>query len=197
MPVKVLVTIDASDLVRQGNTIWQVASMTPKALEAVLDQAAKKRVRLIRRFTPSQKRKDPRHPLKLRDSYDILKARGKRTIVTLEPNKYTWVTEGTRPPSGGSGIILPRLKKALYWPQIRGGRPVAVVYRHPGIRQPNRFVERAMQGYYSTGGDDSLLAVLVNGIVIGIISGIGELMAAAGMLLMPVSKLIRQSGEEN
>lgn len=45
------------------------------------------------------------------------------------------VRGGARAPSGGTGLIMPRLKKALYWPGIRGGRPVALVENHPGIRK--------------------------------------------------------------
>jgi len=44
------------------------------------------------------------------------------------------VRHGAKAPSGGRGIIKPRTAKALWWPGILGGRPVAMVNNHPGIK---------------------------------------------------------------
>ena len=151
-----IIVIDASDLERVAQRINGAAILLPSDIEVALTSAVRERLRLIRKEAPSQDRRDARYPIKLKESFRSIKSIGKRVIVTDTPYKYIWTTEGTRPPSGGTGVILPRFKKALFWPGIIGGKPVARVNKHPGITKPNRFVDRAMLKY----GDNDLKIII-------------------------------------
>ena len=157
-----IIVIDASDLERVAQRISGAAILLPMDIEMALTSAVRERLRLIRKAAPSQERtrieKDSRHPIKLKESFRSIKSVGKRVIVTDAPYKYTWVTEGTKPPTTGGvvGRIVPRFRQALFWPGIVGGRPVARVNKHPGITKPNKFVDRAMLEY----GDNDLKIII-------------------------------------
>ena len=58
------------------------------------------------------------------------------------------VRSGARPPTGGTGIIMPRARKALYWSGLEHPIPMVgppVTRRHPGNVKPQDYVGSSMQ----------------------------------------------------
>ena len=153
------ITIDASQVTNALRVIEQSAQATPAVLSGVLDAAARQRIALLKANTPYQARVDPRYPTHLRDSYHY-RSSGLTREIYISPLgsafKYMYVTEGTAAHS-----ILPNAKRALYWPGIQGGRPVASVY-HPGTRA-NPFNERAEQQYTNGGAEAQTETAVANG----------------------------------
>ncbi len=150
-----LITIDASDIKRIGRQIANGAAQTPRGIENSLTRIGNRRLAALRTHAPGQTRLDPRHPIKLRDSFAMRSIRGERTITTETPNKVAFLLTGTAP-----HMIKPLFKKALWWPGL--ANPVAYV-QHPGTR-PNDFISKAWSNY--GGGDDDEVRRLADSIVI-------------------------------
>ncbi len=150
-----LVTIDASDLQRIGRQIAVGAAQTHRGIENSLTRVANRRLAALRANAPSQTRRDPRHPIKLKDSFRMRKLDGERIITTETPNKVAFLLTGTAP-----HMIKPLFKKALWWPGL--ANPVAYV-QHPGT-QPNDFISRAWSDYGD--GDDEEVRRLADSLVI-------------------------------
>jgi hypothetical protein len=154
-----IITIDSSDLLRVANNIERSAKEVHRLLEWRLSMAARERVNLLKEEAPSQTRTDPRHPIKVRDSFSYIKGSGTRTIVTSTPYKVSIISTGTR-----AHVIRPLFKKALWWPGLE--HPVRMV-NHPGT-QANDFIERAFRRYDTIGGDVKHAQVIADMTVIGI-----------------------------
>ena len=103
-------------------------------LEARLTHAANIYADELAKAAPSGKGNDPRHPVKLKESFRVVKLPGahSRQVITLAPRKFSWTNYGTRPPTLGSGYIFPRKKGALYWEGLQ--HPVLFVSEHPGTK---------------------------------------------------------------
>lgn len=147
---QVIIQIDASDLQRVARDIGMAAAMMPQRLEAALDAAAVGRLSALQEVTPVGKRSDERYAKRLSKSYEIRRGVDSRSIITTEVVKWNIVTGGVV--SGKINPIFPRVKKALWWPGIRGDRPVAAVYKHPGIKAQD-LLGRANNRYNQEGGD--------------------------------------------
>lgn len=156
-----VITIDASQVKNALKVIEQSADVTPALLAGLLDATTRQRMAILKANTPYQERTDPRYPTHLRDSYHMRAIGKDAREVYIAPissaYKFLYVTEGTK-----SHNIFPNMQKALYWPGIQGGRPVAAVYNH--ITKANPFHERADQQYYSSGIDAKLTSATANGI---------------------------------
>jgi hypothetical protein len=160
-----IITIDSSDLLRVANNIERSAKEVHRLLEWRLSMAARERVNLLKEEAPSQTRTDPRHPIKVRDSFSYIKGSGTRTIVTSTPYKVSIISTGTRP-----HYIHPLFRKALWWPGLAHpvrwvGPPYTKI--HPGTA-PNDFIERAFRRYDTMGGDVRHAQVIADMTVIGI-----------------------------
>jgi len=147
-----VVQVDASDLIKIGGRITTMAALAGPAIEVMLDAAARARLGALKKATPYQRRGDRRYPVHLRNSYVITATSGKRTISTLEARKFNFVVQGT-----SAHVIKPRFKKALYWPGIEGGRPVAVVWNHLGT--PAQDIVGNSDGIYRAKGNRMMFTV--------------------------------------
>lgn len=122
-----IVVVDASDLIKIGRDMAQVAAMTPRGLESALTRASTARLYYLQDITPFGERRDTRYAKRLLQSYSVVKSPGVRQIVTSERAKFDIVDKGTR-----AHMIYPRHPKdALFWPGL--AHPVAWA-RHPGTR---------------------------------------------------------------
>ena len=171
--MNIVVTVDTSDLRRGSRNFQAAARRTPELIERGLDEISQERKDAISDAAPRQARRDDRYPEHLYRSFDIVREPGMRSIVTRQPEKFHYVTQGTR----GGYEIHPRFKKALYWPGL--SHPIPYVgdpytSNHPGISRPNSFVDRAM-AEVGTRADVSAFTTITNKLAGIISSGVGRL----------------------
>lgn len=137
---------DGSSFTRASKAFAIIAKLIPSRLDKAAEKEATHIAILLNRAAPSQKRYDERFPDKLDESFYAQRyGPGVWAVYTKAPYKHLWVTYGTK-----RHPILPRAKKALWWPGIRGDRPVASV-NHPGIRRKNRYAQIAIDDYFKSG----------------------------------------------
>jgi len=186
--MSIVVTIDAGDLERVGKRFLHASRAIPEMLERGLDVVAERRKQEISDAAPRQTRPDARYQEQLYRSFDIVREAGMRSIVTRQPEKLYYVTHGTNP-----HVIKPRNKKALFWPGIRGGRPVAMVH-HPGYRG-NDFINRATSAAGATGGGGSgiqkmatEMAQAIAAVTASVAVGVSVVAGAAGWALDSLMK---------
>jgi hypothetical protein len=138
------IEIDVSDLIQVAKDVTKVAAYTHRQTEIALTRMANSRIKLLNELAPYQERHDPRYGGHLKDSFQMVKGDGIRTIVTTQPAKLMRVTGGV-----SEHDIEPRNKQALWWPGL--SNPVSIVH-HPGS-EAYPFVDmvvESMDGYNPT-----------------------------------------------
>lgn len=145
-----IMLINSDDLTKLGDRLYDLSKATPRAIEWRLTHLANQRIKSLIEVTPSaglsdldRPGLDIRHPVKLKDSYGMVKSPGMREITTSTPYKFLWVTQGTTP-----HMIFPRFKKALMWPGLAHPIPwVGPPYtrEHPG-NAPNPYHQNLQTG---------------------------------------------------
>ena len=126
-----VISIDVSDLERIAENMKAAKIAMNFALQSKLTRAANVYASELAQAAPNSNSNDPRYPVKLRESFRVLKIGSSRQVITTAPQKFTWTNSGAQPTTFGTGYMFPRKKKALYWEGAR--HPVAYLEGLKGI----------------------------------------------------------------
>ena len=125
-------TIDVSSLEEIARNMVAAKIQMNFALQSKLSRAANVYASELSQAAPSSNSADPRYPIKIKESFRVLKIGSSRQVITTAPQKFTWTNSGAQPPTFGTGYMFPRKKKALYWEGAR--HPVAYLEGLKGIK---------------------------------------------------------------
>ncbi len=139
-------TTDTSGLAAFIAKVKLAATMVDPAMDEALDKIAEEGVLLLQEAAPYDPAENngviPGEEGHLRDSFDVVPAdSGEAQIITHEPIKFSYVTQGTETP------ITPTIKQALWWPELE--HPVAWVRG----QDPNPFHEEVVDELKQVGSE--------------------------------------------